>query len=90
MDTSIPNFKNIKLCKLSRFKNNRSRLTAAVVNCLMSSAPLAGVFCALWDQARFSLFLAFFCWFSQVFITMLWGSSFTRRTCIRTGKPWME
>ena len=42
MDTSIPNFKNNKLCKLSRFKNNRSRLTAAVVNCLMSSAPFAG------------------------------------------------
>ena len=48
------------------------------------------VLCAAWDQARFSLFFAFFCWFSQVFITMLWGSSFTRRTCIRTGKPWME
>ena len=36
---------------------------------------------------RFLLFFAFFCWLSQVFITMEWGSSFTSRTCIRTEKP---
>jgi len=29
---------------------------------------------------RFLLFFAFFCWFIQTFITMLWGSSLTRRT----------
>jgi hypothetical protein len=42
------------------------------------------------STVRPTLFLGFFCWLSQVFITMLWGSSFTARTCIRTGKPWME
>ena len=40
--------------------------------------------------ARPVLFRAFFCWFSQMAITRLWGSSFTIRTCIRTGKPWTE
>ena len=39
---------------------------------------------------RFSLFLAFFCWLIQVLITMLWGSSFTSRTWLRTDRPWME
>ena len=58
---------------------------------IMKKSPAFGPGIFLYfDQARSLLFFAFFCWFSQVFITMLWGSSFTSRTCIRTGKPWME
>ena len=39
---------------------------------------------------RSLLFLGFCCCFSQMFITRLWGSSFTSRTCMRTGRPWTE
>ncbi len=42
-------------------------------------------FGASWSQFSWGTGLDFFCWFSQIFMTRLWGSSFTSRTWRLTG-----
>ncbi len=36
------------------------------------------------------LFLGFFCWFSHIFITILWGTNLTASTWTLMGRPWTE